>query len=193
MLGVVLRITSAAEVPMVPADIAADMIRSLLPPSSAKCTPEDGEAGGIFTSSFNFSASPVGTWDSSAVEWEDKVFAAELKHTDPNPNRSWALKIGSGGNVYSFVTALGETVPPQVTRGSCCSAFFSRHQTLAPFEPLCPVISQAPDDAPFVDEVWQAVAVATALNAPDDPFYIHQAGTYFNRRYSSDRLLCILS
>ena len=36
-----------------------------------------------------------------------------MAHTDSNPNRSWALKIGKGGNIYSFVGPYGETVPRQ--------------------------------------------------------------------------------
>ena len=52
-------------------------------------------------------------WDATNADREQSVFLASLSHTDPDANRSWALKIGKGGNIYSFVGPYGETVPRQ--------------------------------------------------------------------------------
>lgn len=73
----------------------------------------------------------------------------QLSHTDPNPNRSWTMRIGKGGGIYSFRSSLGEVIPPQ-----------------------------AVGNAPFVDEVWQGVAVDFGQHNPrtGQDYYIHQAG-----------------
>ncbi|MDF7808116.1 hypothetical protein P4E94_11750 [Pontiellaceae bacterium B12219] len=70
-------------------------------------------------------------------------------------NQSWDIRIGRGGQIASFRTpALGETVPPS-------------H-------------SSPPNKSPWMDEVWQGVAIDTSLNGTvdDSPYFIHQAGVY---------------
>ena len=71
--------------------------------------------------------------------------------------RSWDLRVGRGGHLYSLRTpVLGETVPPQWRSDG--------------------------DSSPWNDEVWQGVAVDSAQNAPpDSPYFIHQAGVYTKR------------
>jgi hypothetical protein len=68
--------------------------------------------------------------------------------------RSWELRTGRGGFIYSLRTpALGETVPPS-WRSSI-------------------------NTSPWNDEVWQGVAVGP-LNDPDNgsPYFMHQSGVY---------------
>lgn len=33
-------------------------------------------------------------------------------------------------------------------------------------------------NGPYVDEVWQSVAVNQQKNTVDDPYFVHQSGTY---------------
>jgi hypothetical protein len=83
---------------------------------------------------------------------ESDVYHALLKYDHPsNPDQSYELRLGKGGQIYSFLTSSGETVPPQY-----------------------------PAVAPWVDEVWQMVAVDGVLNDPlnDLAYFIHQAGVY---------------
>ena len=54
-----------------------------------------------------------------------------MSHIESNTNRSWKIRFGRGGNIYSYVGPFGEAVPPQNNGGS----------------------------APFMDEVWQTVSV----------------------------------
>ena len=72
-----------------------------------------------------------------------------LLHMDKNANRTWRMRIGHGGNPYSFMGPFGEALPPQ------------KHA-----------------HAPWIDEVWQMVAVDNIKNTAEEPFFIHQAGTY---------------
>ncbi len=83
---------------------------------------------------------------------ESDVYHALLKYDHPsNPDQSYELRIGKGAQIYSFLTSSGETVPPQY-----------------------------PAKAPWIDEVWQMVAVDGTLNNPgaNMPYFIHQAGVY---------------
>lgn len=90
--------------------------------------------------------------DAFAVD-ESNLFQTEMVHT-PGPgehvNTTWSIRIGTGGNIYSYKTNLGEVMPPNIKKGMY-----------------------------MVDEVWQSVAVNTTLNDfPNAPWFIHQAGVY---------------
>ena len=79
---------------------------------------------------------------------EDYVYHARLKYQHAtNSDKSYEFRLGKGGQIYSFVTSSGETVPPQY-----------------------------PAKAPWVDEVWQMVAVDGTLNDPtaSKSYFIHQ-------------------
>jgi hypothetical protein len=114
------------------------------------------------------------SWDPDITGYERGVFQAIISYTDPDPDptgdRSWSIRIGSGGNMYSIFLhdSIGEVIPPQ------------KHA-----------------QAPWIDEVQQTVSVATALNmntsmpqycpggtanvdnnALCKKYYIHQAGAY---------------
>ena len=73
-----------------------------------------------------------------------------MVNTDADTNRTWKMRLGKGSNMYSFIGAYGESVPPQWnTNGG------------------------------FVDEVWQNVVVAQGNDElPDAKWFIPQAGTY---------------
>ena len=60
--------------------------------------------------SFNFDFS----WSNTTSKWwppnapyEKYLFLAEMKHSD-NVNRTWKIRIGTGGNIYSYVNTAGE-------------------------------------------------------------------------------------
>ncbi len=88
----------------------------------------------------------------AAVFPETEVYHSLFKYEhSSNPDKSYELRIGKGGNIYSFIGSFGESVPPQY-----------------------------PAHAPWVDEVWQMVAVDGNLNLPAEnkSHFIHQAGVY---------------
>jgi len=104
--------------------------------------------------SFVHTPSPS-TWSSANAAKEPKNFMAQMTHSDSDPNRSWTVRFGKGGSIYSMRGAYGEAVPPQRDGFS-----------------------------PWVDEVHQSVAIDIAQNgncgaSSSKCFYIHQAGTYF--------------
>ena len=92
----------------------------------------------------------VGKWAKGLDE--AKVFNKELKYTSPDGSNDITLRIGNGGQIYSFMTPAGELIPPQNK------------------------------SAEWMDEVWQVVTVAhkNMLSRDEKPsiFYIHQAGMY---------------
>ena len=71
--------------------------------------------------------------------------------------RTWALRVGGGGQIYSFRGPFGESVPPQVHEG-----------------------------APWIDEIWQIVSVSHERQNRDIvpglgrplAYFIHGSGTY---------------
>ena len=120
-----------------------------MPDLSDKCTRTP------VSTSFQYQSSQeTSKWYEPFVGFEEGLFLAKMDHTDTSVNRSWTIRIGQGGNIYSLVGEMGETVPPQ------------EHP-----------------EAPWVDEVWQAVTPLGLHGDPDnDPttgkFFIHEAGTY---------------
>lgn len=112
----------------------------------------------IFTTEYQPSGS---SWGPDLDEQD--VYLARLKHTS-STNNNWDLRIGKGGQIYSFIGPYGEGVPP----------------------------SYKSDDSQWNDEVWQPVAVNTNLNNNDQStdlkegaiidgslkYFIHGAGSY---------------
>lgn len=130
------------------------LLEDLLPPISSQC--DAVKSPGSYTTKFNFTFSDsnaTSEWDAGIVPGaEQKVFLLEMSHSSSKKSQAWKLRLGKGGNIYSFVGPYGEAIPPQ-----------SRQ------------------DSPWVDEVWQSVSINTALNGANGyPFFIHQAGTYDN-------------
>ncbi len=135
-----------------------------MPESSSKCNPRGSDST---SSSFTFTSSQEeskwfqGYPESSfyGAPWsnhEQHVFNAQMSHTDPNSSdRSWKMRIGTGGNIYSLVGPMGETVAPQKRA-----------------------------DSPWIDEVWHSVGVDPPRNQ-QEPFMIHGAGSYqYDQTYS---------
>jgi hypothetical protein len=94
---------------------------------------------------------PSSGWHAPFLQYESGLFLAQMQHTDEaDPDKSWTLRFGQGGNIYSHHTDLfGEAIPPQTH-----------------------------DQAPWVDEVVQTVSVNQELNYNPTACFIHQAGTY---------------
>jgi hypothetical protein len=95
------------------------------------------------------------SWNTDFLGYEQGLFQAIMSYNDPTGNRSWSIRIGSGGNMYSIIypDLFGEIIPPQ------------KHHS---------------NKSPWIDEVHQMVASAQQLNfyltTPSNPNYMHQAG-----------------
>jgi hypothetical protein len=91
---------------------------------------------------------------------ETTVFNNEITYIGNNANESYVMRIGKGGQIYSLTSAFGESVPTQHDSYTADNGGLNAH--------------------PFMDEVWQAVAVDSTLNDPanSDRYFIHQAGVY---------------
>ncbi len=128
-------------------------------------------AASAAATSFSFDwpgANSQSNWFASHVSLEQGTFQAIMSHNDATGNRSWSIRIGTGGNIYShFVPNMhGETIAPQGP------------------------------ESPWVDEVIQSVTVNYELDMnPKQPqycppgsdinnntqckkYFIHQAGAY---------------
>ena len=109
---------------------------------------------------YDLSNSPWGTQYSEGYVMDTRISSISLNDTSKN----WELRVGKGGQIYSLITDdLGETVPPQKTHN---------------------------DVAPWVDEVWQTVAVDQSANPTA---FNHSAGVYLanptlNEPYYTPRL-----
>jgi hypothetical protein len=125
-----------------------------LPPSSSKCL-----------SSKNVSTSFSYTWtnkqlgfSSTNAKYEQNLFLLEmtnnLPQNDTTEPKGWTMRISKGGNLYSFIGPWGQAISPNILSNS-----------------------------PFMDEVWQSVAVCGSLNNPSQKksYFIHQAGAYFDQ------------
>lgn len=108
----------------------------------------------------NTSFSATRAYDPSGSAWSLSLDEAHVLDTTlvqaslDSPVRSWELRTGRGGFIYSLRTpVLGETVPPSWRRTR--------------------------DQSPWNDEVWQGVAVCQSLNNPPaNPYFMHQSGGY---------------
>ncbi|NOU36802.1 MAG: hypothetical protein HOO88_08535 [Kiritimatiellaceae bacterium] len=118
------------------------------------------------------------TYTNSGSSWwvpfsEEHVFQARLVNIQSNnavppvydSMRSWDLRIGKGGQIYSLKGSFGEAIPPQY-RGLDIPTAYDR------------VVAYGPYFAPWVDEVFQTVFVDSTQNVTTDPYFHHQAGVY---------------
>ncbi len=118
----------------------------------------------------DWSSSTSTTFAASGSTWwtrhpEHAVFHARMRHVqrgtagDVVPARGFDVRIGRGGQLWSWRGAFGESIAPQFRSTT------AEHPD--------------PDYAPWVDEVWQIVAQNRLLNEPPDHrYFIHQAGVY---------------
>ena len=127
------------------------LLESIIPSIGSKCELSAPPNSPGQSSTYTFDHTPSESfWHPFAAPMEPNLFQAEMSHiNEANPNRSWKIRVGSGGNIYSFRGIYGEAMPPQ-------------------YHP----------DGEFVDEVTQSVAVNLPLNANKD-YFMHQAGTYY--------------
>lgn len=95
---------------------------------------------------YNFNSRSYQTesdWYSNARGNEEYLFLTEMQHVDENTSsRDWSIKIGTGGNIYSFVGPFGESVPPQTEYG-----------------------------AYWVEDVWQTISRSTLLYHEGESIY----------------------
>ena len=109
-------------------------------------------------------------YSQSASSWtvdsfpESVVFHNQMSYQNSiNPNTSYNIRIGKGGQLYSFRGAFGESVPPQWVNPNWVQPSYGGGHSYAP----------------WVDEVWQLVSVDGSIhNPPDSSYFIHQAGVY---------------
>ena len=129
------------------ADKLDDALASaIFPATSTMC---NGAGSSTSFSATYTSTADVSEWDSNNAQYEDDVFEVDMIHSDTNENRTWALRLGKGGQIASFRVASGEAIANQASTG-----------------------------AAWNDLVQQMVAVNTDRNAPAYPNFIHQAGPY---------------
>ena len=109
-------------------------------------------------------------YSQSASSWtvdsfpESVVFHNQMSYQNSiNPNTSYNIRIGKGGQLYSFRGPFGESVPPQWVNPNWVQPSYGGGHSYAP----------------WVDEVWQLVSVDGSIhNPPDSSYFIHQAGVY---------------
>ncbi|THF75254.1 S-layer homology domain-containing protein [Cohnella fermenti] len=97
-----------------------------------------------------------GTVPMSGTKWneaadESLVFQSSIKHMQDG-DKSWELRIGKGGQIYSLDTAIGELMPPQTANNV------------------------------FMDEVIQPVSISYDKHNPDQEptmYFIHGSGVYY--------------
>ena len=129
------------------ADKLDDALASaIFPATSNKC---NGAGSSTSFSATYTSTAGVSEWDVNNAQYEDDVFEVDMIHSDTNENRTWALRLGKGGQIASFRVASGEAIA-----------------------------NQASSHAAWNDLVQQMVAVNLKLNTGADPNFIHQAGPY---------------
>lgn len=91
------------------------ILDDIIPSTGNKCNINSQIfANGQTTShTFEYQNSPS-IWFEEATLIENDLFLAELSHVDEeNQNRSWTIRVGQGGNIYSFRSGFGEAVAPQ--------------------------------------------------------------------------------
>jgi hypothetical protein len=121
--------------------------------------PDSGLADGFGSTACTTDFRPSGSTWAPGLD-EHSVFHALLEHKN-NRDRSWQLRVGKGGQIYSLIGPFGESMPPQFHKG-----------------------------APWIDEVWQVVSVCGKLNNHDlfrgrgrpAAYFIHGAGVYLRDR-----------
>lgn len=112
--------------------------------------------GGTFSIEDTYSPSDT-AWTADNLD-PLNVWQKTLKHDNNNASRDWEIRIGRGGQIYSFRTRAGELVPPQEHKG-----------------------------AEWIDEVFQVVTANTLINNRDFIAYpsrsfAHQAGVYWLKK-----------
>lgn len=118
------------------------------------------------SSGFNYTADYSNSGSSWTIDSfpESVVFHKQLSYENTlSPSTSYDIRIGKGGQLYSFRGVFGESVPPQWVNPNWVQSSYGGGHSYAP----------------WVDEVWQLVSVDGNIhNPPDSSYFIHQAGVY---------------
>lgn len=143
---------------------------------------EDGPAitnAGAFSFSTDFSASGS-EWE---VDWsESYIFKNLLQYVDPvNPERSYEMRMGKGGQVYSFKGDFGEALPPQ-WRNRFNEDGNALPNSTSGVDTDGNVVPHYGNWAPWNDEVWQIVG----SDQNDQKTYIDQSGNDSIRSYTQN-------
>lgn len=131
------------------------------------------------TSGYSFNGFYSNSGSFWQLDWpETYVFDKLIAYNDPsNPDKSYQMRLGKGGQIYSFKSAFGEALPPQYRRS------YNEAGSALLDQPISnPVKSHYGNWAPWNDEVWQIVASdqIDELNGTKAAQNIHQAGPYMN-------------
>ena len=128
--------------------------------------PFDSNIELLDTSGFSFTRNYSNSNSSWAIDSfsESTVFKSEMSYVNNiDTTKNYTIRIGKGGQLYSFKGSFGESVPPQWVHPNWVDSSYGGGTSYAP----------------WVDEVWQMVCVDGAQhNAPDSMYFIHQAGVY---------------
>lgn len=130
--------------------------------------------------SFHFDSSYVPSGSVWELDWsEDVVFNKLLRYTDPNTeNCSYELRMGKGGQIYSFRSpGFGEALPPQFR-----PSYNESGANISDPGKSDPIKSHHGNWAVWNDEVWQLVGSdqKDSLSGSVKTQNIHQAGPYMN-------------
>lgn len=143
-----LTILALFPVALVEADKLDKALASAIFPSSSNLCQGGGGSSTSFSTTYT-STFDVSDWDDNSKAYEENVFEVDISHVDTNPDLSWTIRIGKGGQIASLRVAAGEAIA-----------------------------NQANGVALWNDLVQQMVAVNTDLNTGATPNFIHQAGPY---------------
>eukprot|EP00054_Salpingoeca_dolichothecata_P018019 m.109740 g.109740 ORF g.109740 m.109740 type:complete len:132 (+) comp22695_c2_seq7:24-419(+) len=91
--------------------VSAAILSDMFPPS--ECASASSTNSTSFHFDWNKIDPSISKWDAMSAPYEEDLFLAEMEHTNENVNKTWKIRIGSGSNIYSFIAAFGEAVPPQ--------------------------------------------------------------------------------
>ena len=137
------------------------------------------------TTGYNYTTAYSSSTSHWELDWDEShVFHNLISYTDPdNPHQSYELRMGKGGQIYSFkgvgVGGFGEALPPQWRPSWNASGEFIADQS-----PSDPIKSHHGNWATWNDEVWQMVGSDQNDGlegvARTKPQNIHQAGPYMN-------------
>lgn len=116
------------------------------------------------------------TWE---IDWsETHVYDQVIKYDNSSPSRSYELRLGKGGQIYSYKNSgFGEALPPQWR-----PSFDNLGGNISDPGPSIPIASNHGNWAPWNDEVWQFVGSDQRdfLGGKVKTRNIHQAGSYMN-------------
>lgn len=130
--------------------------------------------------SFSYQTVYSSSGSSWELDWDEtNVFNALISVTNPSNNdQSYEMRIGKGGQIYSFINPVfGEALPPQWRPSFDTSGSSIPDQTISN-----PIISNHGNWASWNDEVWQLVgsdqrdSIAGSVKTQN----IHMAGSYMN-------------